>query len=164
MFTELSEHHDIAAMTALTPEADAEIERLRKHKTKLKTVRGRDRVERKIQKMLRSVTSYEHGASYAGATQGQRQAESAATGRWLPKRSARDQGIPGYADVVHAEKNVYRVTHAQAIGVSTLPQCPQCILWFKDRAMTDQRFIVVVSDSVRVFLPNGEIRDASGFQ
>jgi hypothetical protein len=164
MFTELSVHHDIAAMTTLTPEAEAEVERLRKHKTKLKTQRGRDNVERKIQKLLRSVASYEHGTAYAGATKGQREAESAATGIWLPKRSARDQGIPGYADVVHAEKNIYRITRAQAIGVSTLPQCEQCILWFKDRAITDGRFIVVVSDKTRVFLPDGEIRDDSAFR
>ena len=164
MFTELGEHHDITAMTTMTPEAQAEVDRLRKHQKTLKTTRGRDNVEKKIQKLLRSVTSYVHGASYAGATQEQRQAESAATGRWLPKRSARDSGVPGYADVVHAEKNVYRVTSAQAIGVSTLPQCGQCILWFKDQAMSGQRFIVVVSEVTRVFLPNGEIRDESGFQ
>ncbi|QNE21553.1 hypothetical protein F1D05_31070 [Kribbella qitaiheensis] len=163
-FTELGEHHDITAMTTMTPEAQAAVDRLRKHQKTLKTTRGKDNVERKIQKLLRSVTSYEHGAAYAGATQDQRQAESAATGRWLPKRSARDSGVPGYADLVHAEKNVYRVTQAQAIGVSTLPQCGQCVLWFKDQAMSGQRFIVVVSEVTRVFLPNGDIRDESGFQ
>ena len=83
MFTELSEHHDITAMTTMTPEAEAELERMRQHQKKLKTERGKDRWERKIQKLLRSVTSYEHGAAYAGATQEQRQAESTATGRWF---------------------------------------------------------------------------------
>jgi hypothetical protein len=163
MFSELSEHHDVTAMTTLTPEADAAIKRLRKRKEKLKTDRGRQNIERKISKFLRSVTSYGHGTSYAGATQEQREAVSAATGQWLPKRSARDQGVPGYADLVHAEKNIYRITGAQAIGVSTLPQCDQCIRWFKDQAMTNGRFIVVISETTRVFLPNGDIRNEASF-
>ena len=65
--------------------------------------------------------------------------------------------------MVHAEKNIYRITGAQAIGVSTLPQCDQCIRWFKDHAMTDQRFIVVVSEG-SVFLPDGEIRGEAEFK
>jgi hypothetical protein len=163
MFTELGEHHDVTAMTTLTPEAEAEIRRLRARQARLKTDAGKENVEREIQKLLRRVGSYLHGAEYEGRTKEQREAHSQETGEWLPKRSARDQGIPGYADVVHAEKNIYRITGAQAIGVSTLPQCHQCVLWFKERAMSDKKFIVVASDSVRIFMPNGEIKDPSAF-
>jgi hypothetical protein len=105
-----------------------------------------------------------HGAAYEGKTKEQREAHSQSTGEWLPRRGPRDQGIPGYADIVHAEKNVFRITGAQAIGVSTLPQCRQCILWFKERAIGDKKFIVVASDKVRIFMPDGDIKDPSSFK
>ena len=53
---------------------------------------------------------------------------------------------------------------SQAIGVSTLPQCGQCILWFKSAAVSDKKFIVVASDAVRVFLPDGEIKGPGAFK
>jgi hypothetical protein len=55
--------------------------------------------------------------------------------------------------MVHAEKMVYRITQASAIGVSSLPQCEQCQRWFRERAIKDKKLIVVASDVVRVFLP-----------
>lgn len=86
------------------------------------------------------------------------------THEWLPRRSPRDQGIPGRADSVHAEKNIYRMNRGQSIGVSTLPQCDQCILWFKEQAVNGKKFIVVASDRVRVFMPDGTMKGANDFK
>jgi hypothetical protein len=166
LFGELGRIHDVTAMTTLTPEAKTKLSALQ---AELRQARAaKDKVtkkekEQEIGKVLRSVNSYLHGASYPGRTKQGREAHSQATGEWLPRRSARDKGIPGYADVVHAEKIVYRLTRAQAIGVSTLPQCIPCQHWFKQRAIEDNQFIVVTSDRVRIFMPTGEVRSSTDF-
>jgi hypothetical protein len=166
MFSELGPHHDVTAMTTLTPEAKARLGTLQEE---LRQTRGakdtatKAEKEAEIQKLLRRVGSYLHGKECEGRTRAAREAHSAATGKWQPRRNFTDQGIPGYADVVHAEKNIYRMTSAQAIGVSTLPQCSQCILWFKQKAIEGKTFIVVASDQVRIFMPNNDIKSPADF-
>jgi hypothetical protein len=156
-FSELGKHHDIVAMTTLTPEAKAKLSPLQVTLREARTLKDKAKkavAEAEIKKVLRSASSYLHGKSYAGATKVAREEHSKKTGEWLFRRGgANDQGIPGYADMVHAEKMVYRTTGADAIGVSTLPQCPQCQLWFTAQAIADKKVIVVASDTVRVFLP-----------
>ncbi|MFP3460958.1 hypothetical protein R5O87_08935 [Arthrobacter globiformis] len=163
-FTELAPAHDIAAMTTLTPIAEKEKNRLEARVKAAKTEKSRKKWEAELDSLLRRTGSYLHGQGYEGRNKEQREAYSQATNKWLPRRSPRDQGIPGRADLVHAEKNIYRMNGAQAIGVSTLPQCPQCILWFKDQATSGKRFIVVASDQVRVFMPDGSIRGKKDFK
>lgn len=56
------------------------------------------------------------------------------------------------------------MNRGQSIGVSTLPQCDQCILWFKEQAVNGKKFIVVASDRVRVFMPDGTMKGANDFK
>lgn len=165
-FSELGRITDVASMTTLTDEAKAKLSALQAQLRQARADRdwpGKSTKERDIKKVLRSMRSYLHGSTYAGRTKELREAHSQETNKWLPRRSPRDQGIPGGADVVHAEKNIYRMNGARAIGVSTLPQCGQCILWFKDQAVSGKNFIVVASDQVRVFMPDGAIKSKKDF-
>ncbi|MGY2746754.1 phage tail protein [Arthrobacter sp. UYCu723] len=163
-FTELAPAHDIDAMTILTPAAQKELKSLEARAEAAKTDKTREKRETEIKSLLRRTGSYVHGQSYEGRNKELREAHSLETNEWLPRRSPRDQGIPGRADLVHAEKNIYRMNGAQAIGVSTLPQCAQCILWFKDQAVSGKKFIVVASDHVRVFMPDGAIKSTKDFK
>ncbi len=163
-FGELGPHHDIKAMTTLTKAAAAEKKRLEDRIENLKTKKAREKAEADLATLLRRVGSYEYGAAYEGRVKADREQHSSETGEWLPRRNFTDSGVPGYADVVHAEKNVFRLTGAQAIGVSTLPQCSQCQLWFKEQAITTRKFIVVASETVRVFMPNGDVKGTKDFK
>ncbi len=163
-FSELGPHHDIGAMTRMTKAAAAEKKRLEERIKNLKSTKAQDKAREDLATLLRRVGSYEYGAGYGGRVKADREEHSEETGQWLPRRNFTDSGIPGYADLVHAEKNVFRLTGAQAIGVSTLPQCPQCQLWFKEQAITTRKFIVVASETVRVFLPDGTVQGAKDFK
>ncbi len=163
-FSELGPHHDIGAMTKMTKAAAAEKKRLEERIQTLKSKPAREKAQAELAGLMRRIGSYEYGAAYEGRTKAEREEHSAETGEWLPRRNFTDSGVPGYADVVHAEKNVFRLTGAQAIGVSTLPQCPQCQLWFKEQAITTRKFIVVASETVRVFLPDGTVKGSNDFK
>ena len=163
-FSELGPHHDVGAMTTMTPAAAAEEKRLKDRIKTLKTAKARAKAEEELATLRRRVGSYEFGKAYEGRTKQQREEHSAETGEWLPRRNFTDSGVPGYADIVHAEKNVFRVTGAQAIGVSTLPQCQQCQLWFTEQAISTKKFIVVSSEIVRVFMPDGSVKTSKDFK
>ncbi len=47
---------------------------------------------------------------------------------------------------------------------STLPQCQQCQLWFTEQAISTKKFIVVSSDIVRVFMPDGSVKTSKDFK
>jgi hypothetical protein len=67
----------------------------------------------------------------------------------------RDHGVEGQYGNTHAERQIYLLTSAQAIGV-TRPVCGGCQTAFQQAAQAGNRVIVVADPGTAfVFLPDG---------